>query len=160
MKLAAATPQLQKRWRLSLTVISLLLFGVALTQTAFVWGGTASASSGPGWRLLLQGWKGGYVDWLANPVLLISWAAAVRGRRLLSMAGACVAATLMLVFMFRRTLELPGPGSTVTIVSHGPGYWLWLGSALLMIAANVHCLKTDSDRAGNGARRRTPRDSP
>jgi hypothetical protein len=130
---------LQKGRRLALTFISVLLFGAALSQTAFFWGQSA-ASSGPGWRLLLQGWRampGGYVEWLANPALLISWAACASGRRFLAIASACTAVALMLVFLCRRNLETPLSASGMTVVAYGPGYWLWLGSALLMVVASV-----------------------
>ncbi len=127
------------RWRTSLTIMSVLLFGAALTQPAFFRGAQA-ASSGAGWRLLLQGWRGvplGYVEWLANPALLVSWIAAGRAHCRLSAASACCAATLMLAFLARRTLASPFSASGTQIVSHGAGYWLWLGSALLMVVANI-----------------------
>ncbi len=118
--------------RNSLVGLSILLFAAALTQPAFYWGPDGSAS-GPGWLLLLRGWRGlssGYVEWLANPLLMASWIAAVRGKLPLASGCAGLAAALMLVFAFRHVLA-----QNVHIASSGPGYWLWLASALLMTAA-------------------------
>jgi hypothetical protein len=130
---------LQKGRRAALTVVSVTLCGAALSQTAFFWGHNP-ASSGPGWRLLLQGWRGvprGYVEWLANPALLISWGACLYGRRFLAMTSACGAVVLMLVFLCRRNLEIPISAAGMTVVAYGAGYWLWLGSALVMVVATA-----------------------
>lgn len=131
------------RRRVLLMLMSLLLFGGALTQPAFFLG-EGAASSRPGWQLLLRGWNGvplGYVEWLANPALLVSWATAACAYRRASMASACCAAALMLVFLSRRTLVSAFSASATPILCRGAGYWLWLGSALLMVLANVRGLK-------------------
>jgi hypothetical protein len=120
-----------------LTAISMVLFGVALSQPAFFWG-SDSSSSGPAGRLLLEGWKGlasGYFEWLANPALLLCWILTLRGNRPPAVASAVLALGLMLVFLCRQTLRLPGGQPGATIVAYGAGYWLWLGSALLMVVA-------------------------
>jgi hypothetical protein len=135
------TPPPAIRWRIPLTVLSIALFGAALTQPAFFLGKSPHVS-GPSLRLLLEGWRAlphGYVEWCANPALLVSWATVLRRRPGISLAAACVAAGLMLMFLSRRTLALPhaGPDPLLVAVSCGPGYWLWVGSALLMIVAGA-----------------------
>jgi hypothetical protein len=120
-----------------LTAISIVLFGVALSQPAFFWGGDSS-SSGPAGRLLLEGWRGlasGYFEWLANPALLLCWILTLRGKRPQALASALLALGLMLIFLGRQTLRLPGGQPGAAIVAYGAGYWLWLGSALLMVVA-------------------------
>lgn len=109
-------------------LLSVLLFAAALTQTAFFWG-TQGASAVTGWRLLLRGssgLSGGYVEWLANPLLLASWIAALRGWRALWLAASLAAGLLMLVFLFRQQIH-----------RLGPGYWLWLASAAVSVAARM-----------------------
>jgi len=120
------------RRQIWLPAISAALFATALTQPGFLWGQRTLAPA-PAWRLLLYGWQAvahGYIEWLANPALLASWVLALVGRRSPSLGAAGIALALMLVFLSRRTLELPaGPAA----LAYGAGYWLWLGSALLML---------------------------
>jgi hypothetical protein len=133
----------QTRWPVALTALSIALFGVALTQPAFFFGKTA-ASSGPAWRVLLEGWRAlphGYIEWCANPALFLSWATVLRHRPAISLAAACVSAALMLMFLSRRALALPGAGPDPAIISSGAGYWLWLGSALLMVVAGSRAVR-------------------
>jgi len=128
-----------RRWQISLTVLSIALFSAALTQPAFFFGQTA-ASSGPASRLLLEGWRGvphGYFEWLANPVLLASWIMAFGGRHRGSVATAVLSLALMLAFLYRQMLQLPGGRPDTAIVSHGAGFWLWVGSALAMVIAGA-----------------------
>jgi hypothetical protein len=111
------------RWRLILTLLSVATFALALTQPAFVYGRSA-IPSGPAWKLLLEGWRAlprGYLEWCANPALLFSWVAIPRRRPGSSLAAACIAAALMLLFLLRPDF------------APYRGYWLWLGSGLLMI---------------------------
>lgn len=134
-----ATRTRRRRTGSSAVAISGLLFAAALTQVAFHWGPEA-ASSGPGWRLLLRGWQGlaaGYLEWLANPFLMVSWLSALGHLR--RAAGTCgvIAVVLMLVFPFRESLTIPhgGLAAPVNHISPGPGYWLWLASAVVMAAS-------------------------
>jgi hypothetical protein len=116
-----------------------LLFAAALTQVAFHWGPDA-ASSGPGWRLLLRGWQGlgaGYPEWLANPLLLVSWLGTFGQLRRTSAVCAAAAAALMLVFPFRTSLAPFQGGPNLHDITPGPGYWLWLASAVVMAAGMV-----------------------
>jgi hypothetical protein len=129
------------RWRIPLTALSVAAFAVALTQPAFFFGNSA-ASSGPAWRVLLQGWRAvphGYVEWCANPALFLSWATVLR-RPGISLALAGSAGVLMLIFLFRDTFFLPGAAAATVIVSHGGGYWFWVGSALLMVVAHARAV--------------------
>jgi hypothetical protein len=137
-----------RRWQISLTAVSIALFCAALTRTAFFWGRGAQ-SSGPAGRLLLQGWRGlpaGYVEWLANPLLIISWMLALGGVRFHSAVTAWLSVCLMLAFLLRPDLKLPGGHPDATIVSYGPGYWLWLASALLMVIATGDGLRIGGPR--------------
>ncbi len=130
------------RWRTPLTILSIALFLLALTQPAFFWGQAAS-STGPSGRVLLQGWRGltaGYVEWLANPLLLLTWVLTLRRHRspsLASLISATATVALMLVFLCRQTLRLPsGSADAAAILTYGVGYWLWLVSGLTGLIAN------------------------
>jgi hypothetical protein len=86
-------------------------------------------------RVLLQGWRAplhGYVEWLANPLLIIGWIATLRGYGRVAQATAWATVAAMLGFLFRHKLPLPGGGA---ITSYGPGYWLWVLSGLTLLLA-------------------------
>jgi hypothetical protein len=124
------------------TILSVVLFGVSLTQPAFLFG-AAGRSTGPAWELLLVGWRGvscGYVEWLANPVLVISWIMSVSRYRAGSAVLALTACGLMVTFLCRSSLQLPGAGPGVAVVSYRAGYWLWVMSAALMVLGHGSAL--------------------
>ena len=116
-----------ERWHSAFVIASIAAFSVSLTQPAFGQAHGASANSiGPALVLLLEGWRAlprGYFECFANPFLMLSWVLAVGRRPISSLIAACVAATLMLLFARHREFTL------------AVGYWLWLGSGLLMVAA-------------------------
>jgi len=133
-------------------LLSILLFAVALTQTAFLLGAEARPSASAG-RLLLQGWRGlghGYVEWLANPVMLAGWLLAITGQRRLAAAAALAALALMLVFACRVMLNMPLAGHTSAVTSLRAGYWLWVGSALTLSASNGRYLHEAARRYISG----------
>lgn len=123
-------------------MFSILAFLLALTAPAFSFSiGPGATSSVGAAQILLQGWKAlrlGYVEWLANPLLLLAWILSVSHRAMLrpwALASASGALLLMLGFAARH--ELIVVAQPVRIVSHGVGYWLWITSAVLAIGAGL-----------------------
>jgi hypothetical protein len=90
--------------------------------------------------LLLIGWLGlflGFIAWLANPLLLMGWLLlAVRQRR--SAAACAFAATVCAgSFLFCKTIVSDEAGHHSRITGYGLGYWLWLASAAVLLAASL-----------------------
>ena len=124
------------------------MFAGAMSQEAFHWGELPS-TSGPAWRLLLQGWQAianGYVEWLANPLLLYGWLALARRQDFRAALAGGTANALMLVFLLHGPVRLPGVRNPVHLTP-GPGYWLWVGSAALILVASL-CGATATRRRG------------
>ena len=129
----------QKRKRLFVW-ISVALFVLTLTQPAF-FQERRDDTTVAAWLCLLLGGPGvllGYIEWLANPILFYCWYATYRGR--LFQAGLCalVATFFAATFLARSHMNWPlyERESSPKILSYGLGYWLWLLSALVMLAAN------------------------
>ena len=126
--------------RLALLGLSILAFLGAMPLTAL----TQLNAEEPvvsSHLLLMVGWMGvmlGYVEWLANPLLLWSWIASYFNRPRASGLAALCAFGLALMFLRRHDLPKGDQsGGTMAILSLGPGYWLWLASALIMVVANA-----------------------
>jgi hypothetical protein len=121
------------------TVISMVLFAAALTQTAFYQHARDPDPSSIG--LFSIGWLGllaGYFEWFANPLLVYSWMCALRQRYSRSAASAALA-LLVIVSFLRRTevVWLWDNGEEHAAIEHyASGYWLWLASAALMFIAS------------------------
>jgi hypothetical protein len=110
---------------------SMLLFLVSLTQKAFH---TDNPDDGwnPSVALLLVGWVGvlgGVFTWLANPLLVASWALMhSRPRRVAALICALASLGLALTFLLQRKLLTDGAGNYSTITGYALGYWLWVSS--------------------------------
>ena len=90
--------------------------------------------------LLLVGPMGvlvGYLEWLANPLIWYSWRMAKKGRWRTCAISSLIAVGLVASFLLRDHMEWPlyerDPRPRIT--GHGLGFWLWLVSALSMLAA-------------------------
>ena len=125
---------------MALLALSILAFLGALPLTAFIQA-KADEPFVYSRHLLLLGSIGlvfGYVEWLANPLLLWSWIASYFNRPRASGLAAICAFGFELMFLRRHYISWdPGSGRTVFISSLGPGYWLWLVSTCIMIIANA-----------------------
>lgn len=130
-------------WR-NATYVSICLFVLAMTQTAYYEVDADPAPNSAG--LLLIGWMGalasGYIEWLANPLLLCSWICALRKRYWLAVGSAALALTLILSFLRRSEVVWTGDNGdrTAAIQGYGFGYWLWSGSAAIMVIAGLALL--------------------
>lgn len=122
------------RWYIS---ISAIIFVIAMTQPAFYQIRRDDMVIGSAMCLAIgaMGLLAGYFEWLANPLILFSWIAALRGRRYQSAVSATLALILMGAFLFHSTMSYPlyEREPNVPIVGHGLGYWLWMVSGATMV---------------------------
>jgi hypothetical protein len=121
------------------TYASIAVFVLAMTQTAF-YQDVPQNPDASAVGLLSIGWMGlleGYVEWIANPLMLYSWFCAFRQRYWPAVTNAAVALVLMLVFLSRSEVVWVGDNGTLhaAIHAYGLGYWLWLASAAIMVIA-------------------------
>src|SRR5580692_8960828 len=84
--------------------------------------------------LLWMGWGGlitGNFEWLANPILLLSWLAALGKDVATTLISAALSVLLIASFLRRTEVVYPTDNDArhALIQAHGPGYWLWLASA-------------------------------
>src|SRR5919204_3557082 len=121
-----------------IVLLSVIVFAVSLTQNCYNIEGHDPKASAPGFYLLLLGLIGvfdGIFEWLANPVLLAAWIFSFAGKNKIAFLLGVLASALMLAFLFRHTIITNEAGHYAKIIGYGPGYWLWLTSALLMIVS-------------------------
>jgi hypothetical protein len=122
-----------------LFLLSVGLFAASLLTHAYY---APSHSEHPlGWQLLVDGWFGliffGISAWLANPFLLFGWLACHLGRYDVSAVLSLVALGFMLSFMRIDTIPVDEAVNYAKITGYGPGYWLWLASAVVLFAASI-----------------------
>lgn len=121
-------PFLKKNW---IIVISILLYLISLTQTAFCareCPDGAFALIGGVFTLLGSPYA---IPWLANPLLFLSWYWWYHKPK---RALYCVLAALLCGFSFllfeKAVVSSQGE---YTITGYGEGYWLWLGSMIWLL---------------------------
>jgi len=110
------------------------LFVAALTQDGYYIDGPDPRAWAAGWLLAAFGWLGilaGVFTWIANPLLVASWICAFQKRKNISMFLSGASVLLMLSFLWRRTIITSEAPTYSRIISYQPGYWLWLGSAIV-----------------------------
>jgi len=123
-----------RKWTL---FTSIGLFIISLTQTGYCTTNLCRSSI----DCLITGalgflYGGAAMTWLANPVLIASWALANRNLWL-SLTGSILATIISLSFLlFHHVLDNEA-GHLNTIISYKAGYWLWLASSLTMLAGNA-----------------------
>jgi hypothetical protein len=123
-----------------ITLVSVIVFAVSLTQNCYNIEGHDPKTSSPGFYLLLLGPIGvfyGIFEWLANPVLLAAWVFSFAGKNKIAMLLGILASALMLSFLFRHTIVASEAPTYKKIVGYGAGYWLWLTSAGLVILSGA-----------------------
>lgn len=117
----------------ALTLASVAIYVASLTQVGFYMGDKVPGAHG--YVLLMLGWlsilTGGGFSWLANPLLLAGWFC-LSGRVYRGALVACLGAlTLMGALPLVGTAPVSTEGTPIEITSYGPGYWLWIISAIL-----------------------------
>ena len=114
-------------------VASIVCYVISLCLPAFydatphAWLGIVALISG------VFGLFGGFYCWLANPLIIAVWIAALAKRPLLVICGASLSCALSLTFLRHHSIVVDGSGITAPIVGLGLGFWLWLLAPLLMV---------------------------
>jgi hypothetical protein len=115
--------------------ISILLFLLSLTQDVFYREQhPREPETETGLLLLLFGWLAvfeGVLAWLANPALFVAWIT-MWFRPTFAAAAAVVSLLFSLSFLGIHTIP-PDP----RVISHGPGYWIWVLSIVSALVASV-----------------------
>lgn len=132
---------LQSRSVTACGTFSIFLFLASLTQDCFYIDRPDDPRAwANGFGLLLVGWLGvltGIYSWLANPTLLIAWLAMWSpAHRRYAIGSASIALLMMLSFLFHQDIMSDEAGNRSRITHYGPGYWLWIGSAVLALSAS------------------------
>jgi hypothetical protein len=123
-----------------ITLLSVIVFAVSLTQNCYDIEGHDSKTSSPGFYLLLLGPIGlfaGVFEWLGNPVLLSAWVFSFAGRNKIALLLGILASAFMVAFLFRHTMIASEAPTYEKITGYGTAYWLWLTSAGLMIVSGA-----------------------
>lgn len=125
------------------TFLSIALFFVALTQPCFDTKQEAG-DVGEGFALLISGFFGLFsgtgLAWLANPALLASWICAFIKRPNRAFLFSLIASLFAWSFMGFTTIMVDEAGHFSAITNYRPGYWLWLGSNVVMTAGSLAVL--------------------
>jgi hypothetical protein len=136
-----------------ITLLSVIIFAVSLTQNCFYTEVHIPKPPPPGWYLLLIGLIGvfaGYFEWLANPLLLAAWVFSFAGKNKIVLLLGVLASVFMVGFLFRHSMIASEAPTYEKIVGYGAGYWLWLASGGLMIVSGAAGLVKRSV-AGSGS---------
>ena len=123
--------------KLGLFGLSVALFVVSLTLDAYYVEGSNPKAWSASYGLLLVGWIGvltGIFAWLANPLLALAWALFLLKLDQLSAIASVLAAVTAASFLRETSIMVSEAPTYAKITGHGPGYWLWLSSMLVMIA--------------------------
>ena len=121
-----------KKYKLMVVGVSVSIFIISLTQTAFC----VADSSEPNWPAFLAfltGWLGIYgagVSWAANPCLLFAWVMMVKRPKYAAIAS-FIALLLALLFLAFKRIMIDEAGHMGDIVGLAPGYYLWVSSMLI-----------------------------
>jgi len=130
---------------LKITVsLSLLLFALSFTQSAFYTGNPESPEISSaflfafGWSAFLAGEYLKLLIWLANPLYIFAIVMCGFNRRY-TIVSAIAALLLSLYFLTIETFATSelGTGPYYTIESLGNGYWLWLSSIAVLAIGSV-----------------------
>ena len=122
-----------KKLKKYIFIASISLFIISLTQKCYCTTSECGDSIMAfllGWAALLSGGAG--ISWLANPLLFASWIL-LRKNLKLSMFLSVAAALLSLSFLLFDTVIANEAGQKHQIIAYKLGYWLWMGSNLVML---------------------------
>ena len=118
-----------------LRLASIILFAISLTQPCYCTGSTCSDSI----MVFLLGWAGMFQSaaawtWLANPLLFSAWMILHRSCRS-SMLLATGAFLFSFSFLLFGQVLANESGQSQVITARKAGYWIWLFSCGVMLAA-------------------------
>lgn len=128
------------KWLSRSTIVSVVIYCVAMTQAAFYQNRAAEPVTHAIW-LLLSGFMGvliGYFEWIANPLILYSWISARKKRVVPALMAALLATAFILSFLSVKKMDWPGMATDThpEVQGYAAGYWLWLASAVVMVVGS------------------------
>ena len=125
--------------------ISLLLFGLSLTQTAVYFTGYKQATSYSSIAMLLTGAIGvvgggtlEWLIWLANPIYLYALICLTRGEINKALFISFIALAIALSFRLWHTILVSESGRVAPISSFGAGYYFWLASIATLFVGTAY----------------------
>ena len=93
-----------------------------------------------GFVCLLFGWGASYLAWYANPFIFLSGLLLLLNRPLWAAGSAAIAVGLCLTTFQIQTILINEAGTKGPVTGYGWGFYLWLGSSLVLLATSVTCL--------------------
>jgi hypothetical protein len=115
-----------------LLLLSMALFALSLAQDGFTIEGPNPRAWSSGGGVLLVGWLGLLYDgvwaWLANPMVMLSWALLKLRRSMSALVCAIAACVLALTFLRVRFITVSEAPTTAPIATLESGYWIWIAS--------------------------------
>lgn len=116
---------------LAFLILSALLFTTCLAFDGY----STRQGANNGGLLLLSGWLGVTASapaWLANPLIIVAAFMYARRRYFQAMVLSGIAAGLMLSFLLTKEVMVSEAPTYAEVTAYGPGYWLWVASALIL----------------------------
>jgi hypothetical protein len=126
--------------RYALLSLSVALFAVCLANDGYYIAGPNPRAWAPARGLLLVGWIGifyGTVAWVANPALFVAWLMFYLRRYKRATIFALLAMAFMLSFLLTKTVVSSEAPTYSKVIGYGPGYWLWVSSALALLVGSI-----------------------
>jgi hypothetical protein len=118
--------------------LSVALYLACLTQDGYFIAGNNPRAWSPAIGLLLVGWLGlsqAVFSWLANPFMILAWFSYWKLKPGRALTCSAIAFLFMVRFLFEKRVLSDENGRTSAITGYGLGYWLWIASAVVLMAA-------------------------
>ena len=125
-----------------LLILSLSLYFVSLTQDGFAINNDYVKGDSPGFLYVLIGgfgliFGGAGLSWLANPFIMLSWFFSFFKKDIISLAFSVLAVIASCSFLLFDEIIKDEAGNYGQITDYLLGYWLWIGSCILMLVRNL-----------------------
>jgi hypothetical protein len=107
-----------------------------------------------GFECLVAGWfslgAGVGFGWLANPLIYATWLLLAIGKNVASLLVCLFAVILMLSTLAASGMVASTSGDVTQIKVFGPGFWLWVGSALVALVCAAQAQLRSQSRPVSG----------
>lgn len=136
---------MRTRVSITLLMLSLGLYVASLFSDGFYIQTAHARDATIGWALLQFGWLSlfyGIFAWLANPLFIAGWMMLVLHQKRVAAIFAVTALACSSSFLLCQTVITQEAGSPELIDGYGLGYWLWLASPAVLVAASLVAAKT------------------
>lgn len=140
-----------KKERTTIFIVSLLLFVISLSQTAFLTDSNGDNEMESILALLI-GWMnifGPGISWLANPLFLFSLLSLMANKLKWSLIFSFLAILFALSFLMFKTILISEAGHRGNITAYGIGYWLWISSFGICFLATINLQNKQREQKEN-----------